>query len=134
VKGIARSLSLCFAAGAVGGLANSLALWAGGRLGLQAALGVAIAPALTPGFLYPRLVWGGLWGALFLLPVAGSALRRGLLLGLAPALFQLFVVFPYWQGRGWLGVELGALTPVVVIAANLVWGVAASGWLRATRG
>jgi len=134
VKAIARTLSLCFSAGAVGGFANSLAVWAGGQLGLHAALGVAISPALTPGWLYPRLVWGGLWGALFLLPIAGGALRRGLLLGLAPALFQLFVVFPYWQGRGWLGVELGPLTPVVVIAANLVWGVAASGWLRMTRG
>ena len=134
MKALARTLSLCFAAGAVGGLANSLAIWASGRLGLQAALGVALSPALTPAWLYPRLVWGGLWGALFLLPIEGSALRRGLLLGLGPALFQLFVVFPYWQGRGWLGVELGALTPVFVIAADLVWGVATSGWLRWTRG
>jgi hypothetical protein len=134
VRGRARTLSLCFAAGAVGGLANSLALWASGRLGLSAALGVSIAPALTPAWLYPRLVWGGLWGALFLLPVGGGWLRRGLLLGLAPALFQLFVVFPYWQGRGMLGVGLGALTPVMVLLANAVWGVASAGWLRVTKG
>ena len=134
VKSLARTLSLCFAAGAVGGLANSLVVWAGGRLGPQSALVVALAPALTPAWLYPRLVWGGLWGALFLLPIQGSALRRGLLLGLGPALFQLFVVLPYWRGHGMLGVELGALTPVPVIAANLVWGVAASGWLRWTKG
>jgi hypothetical protein len=127
VRAYARSLSLCFAAGAAGGLANGLALWAAGQLG------VAIAPGLTPGWLYPRLVWGGLWGALLLLPVAGGWLRRGLLLGLAPALFQLFVVFPFWQGRGWLGVELGALTPVVVLGANAVWGVAAAGWLKVTK-
>lgn len=134
MRGTARTLSLCFAAGAVGGLANSLALWAAGQLGLTGVLGVAIAPGLAPAWLYPRLVWGGLWGALLLLPVGGGWLRRGLLLGLAPALFQLFVVFPYWQGKGMLGVELGALTPVVVLAANAVWGIAASGWLKGTRG
>jgi len=43
-------------------------------------------------------------------------------------------VFPYWQGRGMLGVELGALTPVVVLAATAVWGVAAAGWLKVTKG
>jgi hypothetical protein len=133
VRAAARALSLCFAAGAAGGLANSFAVWAAGKLGLTGALGVSLAPAFTPAWLYPRLVWGGLWGALFLLPLSGGWLRRGLLLGLAPALFQLFVVFPYWQGRGWLGVELGALTPVVVLAANAVWGVAASAWLRTTK-
>jgi hypothetical protein len=134
VRSAARSLSLCFAAGAAGGLANSLALWAAGQLGLTGALGVAIAPGLSPGWLYPRLVWGGLWGALLLLPIAGGWLRRGLLISLAPALFQLFVVFPYWQGRGMLGVELGELTPVVVLASNAVWGVAAAGWLKVTKG
>lgn len=131
---MARKLSLCFSAGAVGGLANALALWAGGRLGLHAALGVSLAPALTAGWLYPRLVWGGLFGALLLVPITGGVLRRGLLLGLAPALFQLFVVLPLWQGRGWLGVELGALAPVVVIGASLVWGVASVAWLKASRG
>jgi hypothetical protein len=43
------------------------------------------------------------------------------------------VVFPYWQGQGMLGVRLGALTPVVVLVANAVWGVASAAWLRATR-
>ena len=134
MRSTARALSLCFAAGAAGGLANSLAVWAAGQLGLTGAMGVSIAPGLTPAWLYPRLVWGGLWGALFVLPVTGGWLRRGLLLGLAPALFQLFVVFPYWQGQGMLGVRLGALTPVVVLVANAVWGTAASGWLRLTKG
>lgn len=131
---MSRSLSLCFAAGALGGLANGVALWIAARLGLLSALDVALAPALSPGFLYPRIVWGGLWGALFLLPVKASLLRRGLLLSLGPTLFQLFVVSPYWQGRGMLGVELGALTPVVVLVANAVWGLTTSGWLKMTKG
>ncbi len=129
----ARSLSLVFAAGAVGALANSLTLWGAGRAGLLHALGVDLGPALTPGFLYPRLVWGGLWGALLLLPLSGGPMRRGLLVSLAPTAVQLFVVFPQ-AGRGIGGLELGAATPAVVLAANAVWGVAASAWLRLVRG
>ena len=55
-----RNLSLIFVAGCWGALWNSLAVWLGGYLGIAPALGVHIAPALTPAFLHPRLVWGGL--------------------------------------------------------------------------
>jgi len=131
---IANALSLFFAAGAFGGLANSLTVWVAGELGVTRALGVAIAPELTAAWLYPRIVWGGLWGFLFALPLGmPSALRRGLLLSLAPTAFQLFVIFPR-AGRGNLGLELGTLTPVCVLFFNAVWGVAASWWLRGTKG
>jgi hypothetical protein len=129
-----RTLSLCFASGAVGGLARAFALWVLAQLGVLSALGVGLGASLSMGALYPRIVWGGLFGAVFLLPVKGGTARRGLLLSLVPALFELFVVLPYWQGRGMLGVELGALTPVVVLAANAVWGLATSAWLAQVKG
>ena len=130
----ARSLSLCFAAGAVGALANSVVSWLSGQLGIPHALGVSLAPAWTPAWLYPRIVWGGLWGLLFVLPLSAGVLRRGLLLSLAPALFQLFVVFPAWTGKGVAGLELGAATPVFVLLYDAVWGVVASWWLKGTQG
>jgi hypothetical protein len=129
----ARQLSLVLAAGAVGALANSAALWAAGSSGLTHALGVRIAPTLTPEWLYPRIVWGGLWGLLFLLPLASQRwVAQGLALSLFPTLVQLFVIFPQRTPAGTLGLELGTLTPLVVLAANAVWGLAASAWLRAT--
>ena len=129
----ARGLSLVFAAGAAGALANSVALWAAGTSGLTEALGVRIAPSLVPTWLLPRIVWGGLWGLLFLLPLASQRwVAQGLALSLFPSLFQLFVIFPYRTSAGVLGTGLGTLTPVVVVAANAVWGLAAAGWLRAT--
>lgn len=127
---MARKLSLVFAAGALGGLVNSLAVWAFGLLGLTTALGVAIAPALTPAWLYPRLVWGGMWGVLFLIPLHQPWWRRGLLFSLGPTLVQLLVVFPLKAGKGMAGVELGALTPLFVLFFNAVWGLAAAWWLR----
>ena len=129
----ARQLSLVFAAGAVGALANSVALWAAGTSGLTHALGVRIAPALSPEWLVPRIVWGGLWGLLFLLPLASQRwVVQGLALSLFPTLVQLFVIFPYRSGADVLGTKLGTLTPLVVLAANAAWGLAASAWLRVT--
>jgi hypothetical protein len=125
------TISLVFAAGCVGAVFNSLAVWLCGRFGISAALGVNIAPALSPGWLYPRVVWGGLWGLLFLFPVLqGSVLGRGLLFSLGPSLVQLLVVFPYQAHKGVLGIALGTLTPVLVLVFNAVWGVFAALWVR----
>lgn len=130
----ARSLSLFFAAGAIGALANSVLVWLFGELGIPRALGVALAPEGSAGWLYPRIVWGGLWGLLFVLPLKAAVVPRGLLVSLAPTLFQLFVVFPAWAGKGVAGLELGLLTPVFVVLYNAVWGVTASWWVKGTQG
>jgi hypothetical protein len=132
-RALARPLSLVLAAGAIGAFANSVALWAAGTSGLTHALGVRIAPPLTPEWLYPRIVWGALWGLLFLLPLASQRwVAQGLALSLFPTLAQLFVIFPYRSSAGVLGTKLGTLTPLVVLGANAAWGLAASAWLRIT--
>lgn len=126
-----RKISLYFAAGSLGGLVNSIALWLFGAYGINTALNVAIQPRLTPGWLYPRIVWGGLWGLLFLLPLVKSRFAlRGLILSLGPTLVQLLYIFPTVQHKGLLGVKLGTLTPVLVILLNAVWGITAALWLR----
>ena len=56
------------AAGCLGGLVNSLVVWQGGELGIARWAGVTMAPVLSARWLYPRIVWGGIWGLLFLLP------------------------------------------------------------------
>jgi hypothetical protein len=132
MKGFLKGLSLTFAAGSVGALANSLAVWLFGILGITAAFGVQLAPALTASFLYPRLVWGGLWGFLFLFPfLQGSVVWRGIIYSLGPTLAQLFVVFPLKLGKGWLGLDLGILMPLFVVFFNILWGVCAAAWLSA---
>lgn len=127
----ARQLSLAFAAGVVGALANSAFLWAAAATGLTEALGVRIAAPFTSAWLQPRILSGGIWGLLFLLPLASQRwVAQGLALSLLPSLVQLFVIFPQRTSAGMLGTGLGSLTPVVVVAANAVWGLAASAWLR----
>lgn len=128
-----EKISLTFSAGALGGLTDSIAVWLFGTWGITAALGVKIAPEMTSPWLYPRIVWGGLWGFLFLIPLLKrNYLWRGLIFSLGPTLVQLFVVFPVKAQKGSMGLELGVLTPLFVIFYNAVWGWTTAIWLKWT--
>lgn len=119
-----KKLLLFFAAGCLGALANSLAVYLFGSTGINSSLGVSMAPPLTPGWLYPRIVWGGLWGLFFILPMMQSnLLMKGTILSLFPTAIQLFVVFPFKANKGMAGLDLGLLTPLLVLFFNWVWGV-----------
>ena len=91
-----RNSALAFAAGCGGGLAKSLAAWTAFHFGMTILIGSKGAAALQAGVLYPRVVWGGLWGLLFLLPlVSRSIWIGGLVAGLSVTLVQ-WVVLPLW--------------------------------------
>jgi hypothetical protein len=85
---------------------------------------VSIAPSLKLAWLYPRIVWGGLWGLAFILPFYNNRLiTKGALISLLPTLVQLLVIFPLKAHKGYFGLSLGMYTPVFVTFFNLVWGV-----------
>ncbi len=129
-----RTISLLFAAGALGGLFCSLVAWLLGDLRISRGLGVQMTPLLVAPWLYQRIVWGGMWGMLFALPLSMHWLTRGLTLSLLPSFVQLFFIYPVVLRQGALGTELGALTPVFVLLVNGVWGVVAAWWLQMIRG
>jgi hypothetical protein len=132
---LGRRLTYYYTAGSAGALVNSLAIWLCGAYGVNAFLQVNIHPRLTPDWLYPRIVWGGIWGLLLFMPLVKSRiLLRALLVSLGPTAAQLLYVFPVLQHQGVLGLKLGILTPVVVVAFNWLWGVAALVWLRMADG
>lgn len=129
-----RDMSLTFVAGLLGGLVNSLVVWLFGAVGVTQLLGVALAPQLIPAWLYPRLVWGGLWGWLFLLPAPKLTYpARGLFLSLLPSLVEIFLVFPFQAQKGVGGIQLGYLTPLFVLFFNAIWGLAAGYWVKWVR-
>jgi hypothetical protein len=119
----------CFAAGAVGGLITTFLIWVASQSGAFLIIGVPLVFEMTPGWLYQRIVWGGLWGLVFLPPVLVSwrPWRRGLILGLAPAAATLLLFNPIKDGIGLFGLGLGPMMPVVVVLFSLVWG-AIAGW------
>ncbi|MFW6081651.1 MAG: hypothetical protein ACOC7W_07040, partial [Desulfosalsimonas sp.] len=102
-----KNLFVFFTAGCIGALANSLVVWFFGDAGVTEMAGVAIAPSLTLPWLYPRIVWGGIWGLLFILPIFKSRIfLKGSLLSLLPTLVQLLFIFPE-AGKGMGGLSLG---------------------------
>ena len=118
-----RKLLIFFTAGCLGGLANSIAVWLFGYFGITSSLGVSMAPSLSPSWLYPRIVWGGIWGLLFILPVLQSKLLlKGAIISLLPTAVQLFVVFPLKANKGMAGIDLGLYTPLFVLFFNWLWG------------
>jgi hypothetical protein len=128
-----RRLTFYYAAGSVGALVNSLAVWLCGANGVNAFLQVAIHPRLTADWLYPRIVWGGIWGLMLFLPLVRRRLfLRAFLISLCPTAAQLVYVFPVLQHKGLLGLKLGVLTPLAVVVFNWLWGLAALVWLRMT--
>lgn len=126
-------LFVFFTAGCIGALANSLVVWFLGDIGITKIAGVAISPQLTAQWLYPRLVWGGIWALLFILPLFKSRiLLKGSLLSLIPSIVQLLIIFPE-TGKGIGGMALGALTPVFVLFFNWIWGILAALAIRLAR-
>jgi hypothetical protein len=116
-----------YAAGALAALMTSLVVWVAVRAKLGAIFDVELGK-LFPGTLDPHMLgWRVLEGSLFALalPLARgrglTPIRAGLAVSLLPTLDALFLELPR-SGYGMLGVRLGALTPVVVLAANALWG------------
>jgi hypothetical protein len=116
-----------YAAGALAAVLTSLVVWVAVRAKLGGFIDVELGK-LYGGALDPHVLgWRVLEGSLFALalPLARgrglTAVRAGLLVSLLPSLDALFLELPR-SGYGMLGVQLGALTPVVVLAANGLWG------------
>ncbi len=73
------------------------------------------------------MFFGGLWGLLYFLTIGTPRqrcrwVRKGLWFSLIPSLVALFYLYPYVYHRGIAGLNLGLLTPLVIILSNLVWG------------
>jgi hypothetical protein len=128
---LVRQASGAFTGGALGGLVDSLNIWLMGKAGISDLLGVGMKPEFTAPWLYQRMIWGGIWMLLLLLPVLkGRTAVRGMLFSLLPSAMMLFLVLPS-MGKGMLGLGFGSLTPVVVIGLNLIYGLVASFWYQA---
>ena len=125
-----KDLSAAFTGGVIGALASILVHWLLSRVGLLAMLSIAMAPKLTPSWMYPKLVWGGIWGLLFIIPVLkNKGVQRGLLFSLIPTFVALIVILPD-LGKGYLGLNMGPWTPVLVGVLNAIWGVVGAFWFR----
>lgn len=127
-----KKISIYFTAGCFGGIINSLSVWLFGLAGVTAMFGVSIHPTLSAPWLYPRIIWGGIWGILFFIPKLHkmNVLLAALIASMGPTIIQLFIVFPFKANKGMMGLEIGGVTPFFVILFNFIWGYAALQLIR----
>ncbi len=128
----AKNIARAFAAGSFGGLIRALIVYFLGALAITEMVGVNMAPGLSAAWLYPLIVWGGIWGFLLMLPIGKGVWSQGFVISLAPSAMQLFYWLPQ-TSAGMMGLNLGVLTPLVVIFFNLIWGWVAAGFYRASK-
>ncbi|WP_111641886.1 hypothetical protein [Marinimicrobium alkaliphilum] len=129
-----RKLLMVYAAGSLGALVAFLVAWFAGQNGIPQAFGVRLAPTLAGIWSYSGLVWGGLWGLVFMIPILrGSLFLRSFFLALIPAGVFLFFYFPYHTHGGLFGLNWGTLTPLFVIVYCWVWSLVTALTLRFAR-
>ncbi len=127
-----RKISGALTGGAIGGLVDSINITILGKTGISDLLGVSMKPEFTAPWLYQRMIWGGIWMLLLLLPFwKKQTILRGCLFSLLPSAMMLFMVLPS-MGKGLLGLGFGTLTPVVVIVLNFIYGIVAAYWYKFT--
>lgn len=125
-----RNISVAFTGGAIGGFVDSFNIWFMGKVGISDLIGLSMKPEFTAPWLYQRMVWGGIWMLLLLLPLLKKkVLLRGCLFSLLPSAMMLFMVLPE-MGKGMLGLGFGIVTPLVVIGLNCIYGIVAAQWYR----
>jgi len=129
-----KRLMIAYASGSLGALASSLVLWWFERTGVTGVLGVDISPALPPDWLYFTIVWGGIFGILFLLPVFKTRfILKGSFLSLVPTAVMLLIAFPFKLHKGFLGLKLGFFTPLFVLFFNWIWGIVSATAIKIAR-
>lgn len=130
-----RTPALLYASGTLGAFVASFLLIFLSSSQLLNAVGITLAPSFTLAYLAPKLVWGGLWGFLFLVPIPFRFSIFGIFfMALLPAFFQLFVVYPQWEHAGWLGIRHGWAMPFLTYFYWLVWAFFTSLSMRFTGG
>lgn len=118
-----QSAAAYYAAGSLGGLAVGLTIVGVGSAGITAMLGVDLNPPLTLPWIYKLMVWGGIWGLIFLLPIPISPFwLKCVLLTLAPVLAALVYFGPH-SGTAMFWLDKGTLTPLAIYLANIPWGL-----------
>ena len=129
-----RKISGAFTGGVLGGLVDSINIWLMGKYGISDAIGLEMQPEMQAPWLYQRMIWGGIWMLLLLLPFWKKRyVLRGVIFSLLPSAMMLFIVLPS-MGKGMLGLGFGYVTPFVVVGLNFIYGIVASSWYHEVAG
>jgi hypothetical protein len=120
---IFRLLTLGFGAGAFGAVILALASAALNALNVQALLGLPPPPrpdSYLPLF-YRTVVWGGIWGVLFAVPLLNRLWwLKGIIIGVLATFAILFYFNP--------AITTPPMRLAYVVVLNSIWGIGAGAW------
>lgn len=123
-----RNISAAFTGGALGAFIDSFNIWFMGKVGISDLIGISMKPEFSPPWLYKRMIWGGIWMLLLLLPyMKNRIVLKGIVASLIPSAMMLFLILPS-MGKGMFGLDFGTLMPLVVVGLNFIYGIFASYW------
>jgi len=129
-SGMVKNISGALAAGLIAALLQCVGIQLLGHFGVTSFHGISLTPKLTMAWLYPRLVWGSIWGLLFAFPLfKDQPFWRGILFSMGPTL-MVFLKFVPGMGKSVLGFTFGSLAPELVLLLNIGWGIIAAFWYR----
>lgn len=118
-----RLLTLGFGAGAFGACILGLVAFALGRLGVPEMLGLTMPAPKLPEALYRAIVWGGIWGLLFVVPAFNRPWWfKGIIIGLLATVALVLYFAPALRGGPAWGIVYAA------VLNGIVWGLAAGLW------
>lgn len=125
-----RNFSIAFAAGCFAGLINSLIFWATKHYGLNDQWEIQLEPEFSCNWLYPRIIFGGIFGLLFLLPFMTTFFFwRGVVYSLIPSFVLIFIIIPIVQSLS--GLQLNLNSYLYLFVLNAVTSGLAGLWVRA---
>lgn len=128
---LSARIGLGLLAGTLAGLFHGVLTELNASLALSAALGVAVDVDLSAAEWGMRALHGSVWGlALGVLypAIPGRDFStKGAVFSLLPSLYTLIIIYPVVMGVGLLGLRIGALAWLFVLAGNALAGIVAAG-------
>lgn len=128
---LSARIGLGLLAGTLAGLFHGVLTELNASLALSAALGVAVDVDLSAAEWGMRALHGSVWGlALGVLypAIPGRDFStKGAVFSLLPSLYTLIIIYPVVMGVGILGLRIGALAWLFVLAGNALAGIVAAG-------
>ncbi len=128
-----RDITIGFSSGALAGLLQAMIFWLIAHFDLAQIIHVSFSAPEHWAEIYPSFInqflLGGVLGLFIAIPLWHDAwIKRGLILGLIPALFVLLYFYPYVQHEGMFGLDHGNFAFAIILALGWFYGLFTSGW------
>lgn len=130
MSSLLKNISIYFTAGVIGTLIKTFVVIFIARHGLHSILSSSVVFSTSQFHIYRALIFGGLWGLCFFLPIKNIFLLKGIVISIIYSAFLLLYYFPVVANDGIFASDYGGLAWIYIVFINLIWGVFADLFVR----